>query len=168
VIIQLACREYHASRQTFLQLLGTEEAKEPGLHYILLNNIAYLDALLQDPSLLPEADQFSAEALKHLPWVPAVMGTRGTVLLELGQLDEGLASLKKSMSLHPDKHGKALNACHVAIGELRRGDREMARKYLASAKMLDPNCTLIADVESQMAKSRDNSVTSRKPPEITS
>ncbi len=156
-IIQMARGEHRASRETFLQLREMEVAREPGLHYILLNNIAYLDALLRDPALLPEADQLSTEALKHLPWVPAVVGTRGTVLVELGQFDEGIALLKKSMSLHADKQGKALNACHVAIGELQRGDPAAARKYLASAKTLDPNCLLIPDVEAQMAtKTRDD------------
>ncbi|MBN2119133.1 MAG: site-2 protease family protein [Anaerolineales bacterium] len=149
-MIQMACGEHLISRETFLRLLETEEAKEPALHYTLFNNVAYLDALLHDPSLLSEADQLSAEALKHLPWVPAVVGTRGTVLVELGQLDEGIALLKKSMSLHADKQGKAANACHVAIGELRRGDPDAARKYLASAKALDPKCLLIPDVEAQM------------------
>ncbi len=153
-IIQMARGEYGGSRQTFLQLLETEEARAPGLHYILLNNIAYLDALLRDPSLLPEADQFSAEALKHLPWLPAITGTRGTVLVELGQLDEGIALLKRSMSLSPDKQAKALNACHIAIGELRRGNLEGARKYLVSAKTLDASCFLIPYVEVQMTESR--------------
>ena len=149
-IIYMARREYQLARDIFLQLLDTEEAKQPGLHYILLNNIAYLNALLRDPALLPEADQFSAEALQHLPWVPPVIGTRGTVLVELGNLDEGIALLKKSMSLHAEKQGKALNACHIAIGELRRGDRSAARKYLATAKTLDPLCFLVPDVEAQL------------------
>lgn len=155
-MIQMARREFASSRETFLQLLGTENAKEPGLRYLLLNNIAYLDALLHDPSLFPEADQFSAEALKHMPWAGAVVGTRGTVLAEMGQLDEGIALLKKSMAMHPEKQGKALNACHIASGELRRGDHEEASKYLATAKVLDPDCFLIAEVEAQMVRTMDD------------
>ncbi|MDM7911753.1 MAG: hypothetical protein QUS09_01510, partial [Methanotrichaceae archaeon] len=155
-MIQMARREYSSSRETFLQLLETEAAKEPALRYTLLNNIAYLDALLRDPSLLPEADRFSAEALKHLPWASAVIGTRGTVLVEMGCLEEGIALLKKSMSLHPDKHGKALNACHIASGELRRENQKEARKYLASAKALDPSCFLIKEVDAEMPRTIDD------------
>lgn len=151
-IIQMARGEHHLSRETFLRLLETEDAKSPGLHYILLNNVAYLDVLLRDPSLLSEADRFSADAFKHLPWAPAVMGTRGTVLVELRQFDEGIALLRRSMSLHPDRQGKALDACHLAMSELRRGDPGAAQKYFASAKALDPNCMLIAQVEAEMAK----------------
>jgi Tfp pilus assembly protein PilF len=149
-IIQMANGESQASRETFLQILGTEEAQEPGLHYILLNNIAYLDCLLGNPALLPEADDYSTQAYKHLPWVPAILGTRGTVLVELGQFEEGIALLKRAMSLHVDKQGKAANACHIAIGEWRRGNPSTARKYLATARTLDSKSFLIPYVESQM------------------
>jgi tetratricopeptide (TPR) repeat protein len=149
-IIQMAAGEHQASRETFLQILETDEAKEPGLHYILFNNVAYLDALLRDPALLPEADDYSAQAFQHLPWVPAVIGTRGTVLVELGQFEAGIGLLKKSMSLNVDKQGKALNACHIAVGELRRGNPSAARKFLATAKTLDPTCFLVPYVESLM------------------
>jgi tetratricopeptide (TPR) repeat protein len=149
-IIQMAAGEHQASRETFLQSLETEEAKEPGLHYVLLNNVAYLDALLHDPALLPEADDYSAQAFQHLPWIPAIIGTRGTVLVELGQFEEGIALLTKSMSLNIEKRGKALNACHIAVGELRRGNPSAARKFLATAKTLDPKCFLFPYVESLM------------------
>jgi len=151
-IIQLARREYHDARETFTRLLVSEDTEQPGFRYILLNNIAYLDALLNDPSLLPEADEFSSEALKHLPWMPAVIGTRGTVLVELGQFEEGIELLKKAMDLHTDKQGKALNACHLALGEYRRGDANTADKYLSTAKTLDPECFLIPQVEAQVTK----------------
>jgi tetratricopeptide (TPR) repeat protein len=152
-ILQMARGEYPASRTTFLQLLETEESKEPALHYILLNNVAYLNALMGDPALLTEADQYSAEALKHLPWVAPVVGTRGTVLVELGQIEEGIALLTKAMSLHPDKQGKALNACHIALGEFRRGQAAEAHKYLVTAQTLDPDCVLLPRVKTELSGS---------------
>jgi tetratricopeptide (TPR) repeat protein len=150
-IIQMARRDYRESRETFLQLLAADDAREPGFHNLLLNNVAYLNALLRDATLLPEADEFSKEAFQHLPWVPAVIGTRGTVLVEMGRYEEGIALLRKSMSLHAEKQGKALNACHVALGELRRGDLAAARKYLAAAEVLDPNCFLLGEVRMEFS-----------------
>lgn len=150
-IILMADGEYPASRQTFLQLLETEDGKQPALRYILLNNVAYLNILMGDPALLPEADGYSAEALKHLPWVPPVIGTRGAVLIELGQVGEGVSLLKKSMSLHPDKQGKALNACHIALGEFRRGETIEAHKYLVTAQTLDPGCMLLPRVKAELS-----------------
>lgn len=149
-IILMARREYRESRETFVRLLHSDEGKEPALHYLLLNNIAYLNALLRDPGLLLEADQFSAEALQHLPWVPAVTGTRGSVLVEQGRLEEGIALLKKSMAQHAEKQGKALNACHIAIGEMRRGNLDAARAHLAIARTLDRQCFLLPEVETEL------------------
>lgn len=150
-VLQLALGQNQDARQTFIDLLETEDGKKPAMYYILLNNIAYLDALIGDPALFPEADEYSAKALKHLPWVSFIIGTRGTVLVEMGQLDEGIELLKKSMSLHVEKQGKALNACHLAIAEHRRGNHDAARKYLASARLLDPKCYLIPRAEIQLA-----------------
>jgi tetratricopeptide (TPR) repeat protein len=159
-ILQMARGEHQAARETFLQLLEADPEKQLGTRYILLNNVAYLDALMRDPALMPEADQYSTEALKHLPWVSAVVGTRGTVLVEMGQLEEGIALLKKSMSLHPDRQGKALNACHLAIAEFRRGHLEQAHKYMATARTLDPRCILLHEVEREL----DTPLTSRELP----
>lgn len=150
-IIQMARGEHRDSRETFLRLLEADHDKQPGFRYILLNNIAYLDIFLNDSALLPEADQFSAEALKNLPWFPAIIGTRGTVLVELGNLDEGIVLLKKAMSLHVDAQGKAVNACHLAVAEFRRGDLNAARKYLNSARTLDSKCFLLPTAEAQIA-----------------
>ena len=150
-VIRMARQEYHEARLIFLQLLDAEDDPElPGFRFIILNNIAYMDAIINDAEMLLEADNFSAEAFKNLPWIPAVVGTRGTVLVELGKLDEGIDLLKQSMSLHPDKQGKALNACHLAIGEFKRGNLDQARKYLESAKTLDAKCFLIPIVEADL------------------
>lgn len=149
-VLQLALGQNREARLTFIDLLETEDGKKPAMYYLLLNNIAYLDALIGDPSLFPEADEYSAKALKQLPWVAFIVGTRGTVLVEMGQLDEGIELLKKSMSLHVEKQGKAINACHLAIGEHRRGNHAAARKYLDSARLLDPKCYLIPRAEVQL------------------
>jgi hypothetical protein len=53
----------------------------------------------------------------------------------------------------PEFPCKALNACHLAMGELRRGDAGATHKYLASAKTLDPKCMLIPQAEAEMAQS---------------
>ena len=46
--------------------------------------------MLADPTLLEEAERFSRQALGELPWLSYVRGTRGSVLIELGQIDEGV------------------------------------------------------------------------------
>jgi tetratricopeptide (TPR) repeat protein len=152
-LIQMGRGDYSAARVTFQRLLETEDAKQPGYRYLMLNNLAYVNALSNDASLLPEADQLSADAFACLPWIPAIVGTRGTVLVEMGRFEEGIALLKKSMSMHSDKNGKALNACHAAVGEFRRGNAAEARKFLSAARTLDPKCILLARVEAEVGAS---------------
>jgi Flp pilus assembly protein TadD len=151
-VIQLTSGDHHAARQTFLQLLSTPGASQPGMRYILLNNVAYLDVILGDPSLLPEADQFSAEAVQNVPWEPSFLGTRGAVLAAFGKLEEGSDLLKKSISLHADPKNKALSVCHLALIEIQRGNPAQARKLLSTARSFDAKCFLIPRVEARLGK----------------
>jgi hypothetical protein len=135
------------AREVFLSQLSSEEAAKPQHKYILLNNVAYADVLLEDPQLLAEADGYSAEALRQMWWEPSIAGTRGAVLVELGRLDEGIALLRESLEKHKDPYGRAANACHLAIGESRRGDLEMAKRYYQLARKLDSGNYLLERVD---------------------
>ncbi len=151
VLVQMA--EFEPAKKVFLQALESDPQIQPELKYILLNNIAYSDVMLADPALLAEADDFSLQAHQQAPWVPAIVGTRGAVLVALDKVEEGLPLLKSAMGKNPDKRGKALDACFIARGAYRRGDRAEAEKYLASARMLDPKCILIDKVSSEISTS---------------
>lgn len=136
-------KEYAKAREIFQSLLSSEDAKNPFVKYLMYNNIAYVDALLRNPDLLPEADRYSAEALRQLPWEASIIGTRGTVLLETGRLDEGIALLKEALAKHKTASGKAANAYHLSVGEGRRGNAEAGRRYLELARKYDPDLFLL-------------------------
>ena len=110
---------------------------------MMLNNIAYADALIGGTERLEEADRFSMEAMKNLSWMPSIKGTRGTVLLELGKHDEALPLLRQAMQTHDVLNNKAQNACWLALAEIRRGDLHAGQKYLDEARKLDSSCFLI-------------------------
>ena len=93
--------------------------------------------------MLPEADDFSRQALEKAPWVVYFKGTRGIVLVELGRYDEGIALLEEAMRKHPDNWGKAINACYLGIAAGRRGFPSESRHYFALARKLDPYCPLL-------------------------
>jgi len=120
---------------------------KPELHYLILNNIAYADVLIGDRSLLAEADTYSAEAYKNAPWLPPIIGTRGAVLVELGQVEPGIGLLKQALEKHTDAQSKALNACYLAIAESRRDNATTAQKYLETARSLDSTCYLLQKAE---------------------
>jgi hypothetical protein len=126
----------------FVRILGLAEL-ECTMRLLMLNNVAYADALLGEPDLLPEADEYSREALKHLAWHASVKGTRGTVLVERGQLEAGIALLKEALQEHTEPENKALNACHLAVAEQKRRDFKAAAEYWELARMLDMDCPLL-------------------------
>jgi tetratricopeptide (TPR) repeat protein len=138
----LSLARFNEARECFLKILPRTD-QDRFLHSILLNNIAYADALVGGPELLAEADRYSAEAMKTLSWVPSIKGTRGTVLSELGKLDEAVPLLREVMLTHDDPHNRAQNACLLAIAEARRGDLVAARRYLEEARKFDPKCFLL-------------------------
>jgi tetratricopeptide (TPR) repeat protein len=138
----LQARRYLDARDCFLRLLPNI-AQSGTLRVVLLNNIAYADAMIGDSSLLDEADQYSKEALEKIPWIPAFNGTRGTVLVAKGQVDDGIEFLKKAFQDDVDTASKATNACHLAVAEKMRGNPTESALYLKVAKDLDPHCPLL-------------------------
>ena len=109
----------------------------------MLNNLAYVDALLGRAELLPEADDFSRRALELNPGSIELRGTRGVVLVELGKFDEGVAMLQYGLRYHPEKSGRAIDACYLGIAAARRGYASECLSYLAIARKLDPHCPLL-------------------------
>lgn len=150
-VIELSRGEIGRSRATFVELLEARPNLQPEMKYLLQNNIACTNIYLDDPALLPQADAFSAEAYQNAPWQPEFSGTRGAVLIELGQVDEGLPLVQDAMQKAVTAHSKALDACFVAIGEARRGNAAEARRYLDAARQLDPDCLLLAMTERKIA-----------------
>ncbi len=151
--VYIRTTDFAAARQAFIQALEAEADLPPGVKYLLLNNIAFADLMLADPALIPQADEYSAQAYQQVPWEPAVSGTRGAALVTLGRPDEGLPLLKFALDKNPDKMGKATEACWIARGELRRGRRLEAVRYLEAARSLDPACALLAPVGRELEES---------------
>jgi hypothetical protein len=130
----------------------TETKKADGVRYARLNNIAYVDALIGDPQLLPEADAYSREAYEAAPWLSYIVGTRGTVLVAMGQLEAGIKLLKESFETGRTPRSKAENACHLAMAYFRTGDRVQADNYLKLARQLDSGCRFIEWAERECGR----------------
>ena len=142
--------EVAKGRELYLALLATS-GLEPQMRALSLNNLAWADCLLGDPNLLEEADRSSEEALRTAPWMPAFKGTRGSVLVDLERVDEGLALLRESMERADNPQSKALNACYLAMGEARKGNVAEARRCLDAARSLDPGCLLLDRASGRLA-----------------
>ena len=107
---------------------------------LLLNCIAWADLVSWNPEKLESADKCSAQAIEALPWVPAIKGTRGSVLLTSGKVDDGIYLLEQAWAENEDPSNQALNAAFLALGAARLGRHEEARNWLRQAGKLDPGC----------------------------
>ena len=114
---------------------------------LLMDDIAYVDALTGTKELLDEADEYSDHALKVFPWSASVKGTRGTVFVQRGQLADGIGLLQHSLEECEERAERAQQAGWLAIAETRRGNYEAARSYIKIARELQSECSLVARAE---------------------
>jgi len=128
--------DYAKARTILLKLLENDKLPT-SLRTLFVNNLAYADALSDNPAWLSEADAYSKDAYTMAPWMASIAGTRGTVLVALGNYPEGIELLKKSMEDADTPRSRAENACHIAVGLVKTGQRNEALKYLQLAKELD-------------------------------
>ena len=147
----IEAREFSDARALFQKLLQDCDADDLGLRALLMSDIACVDALIGGTSLLDEADEYSDYAIKILPWMAGVKGTRGTVLVERGGLLDGIPLLEASLREAEEPWGRAQSACFLAIAQARRGNHEKAAEYLNLARQLHPECFLIPRAERSLA-----------------
>jgi tetratricopeptide (TPR) repeat protein len=142
---------YTVARQIFKRLLRRKSTPERW-HTSLMNNIAYTDALMGDPALLPEADRYSEEAYRGFPDEDFIVGTRGMVLVEMGKYEEGVKLLNEATDMYDTAQGKAVNFCHLSIAYTRMGDPDKAAKSLKKARRLDSRCFVLKLAEAEAKK----------------
>ena len=142
-VLLLRSHSFAEARSVYLKILPESE-KQPANHALILNNIAYADALLDRADLLAEADSYSEKAMAVLAWHPSIKGTRGTVLVQFGRVEEGIELLKAALAGHDVVQNKAENACILAMTEAKRGNDSASRQYLEEARRWIPDsCTFL-------------------------
>lgn len=144
----LMLKDFQGSRDHKLALLERKDLSAQ-LRTVLLNNIAWVDLLL-GADFLDEAERFSLEAFEADPKRAPYQGTRGSVLIERGDLEEGLLLVRLALEGNSLPQLKALNACYLAIGESKRGNRPEAERMLALARTLDADAILLEKAETAM------------------
>jgi hypothetical protein len=148
-LAQLGAEDFPAARETLVECLAAcgEDLQQRAL---CLNNVAWCDLFLDAPLWLDEAESYSAEAFRIAPWFAPIRGTRGMVLVECGELDEGIDLLKKALAGNRDAFSKATNACCLAIAFAKKRDPDESRRHLVNARKLDAKCSLIARAEKEL------------------
>jgi hypothetical protein len=95
-----------------------------------------------------EADRYSEELFQANPTEWTVKGTRGSVLVEKGEIEAGQAMLQEVMEHDPSAFDRAIAASFLALAELKRNNRETALEWLRISRDLDPDCASMHRIES--------------------
>jgi tetratricopeptide (TPR) repeat protein len=112
------------------RILGSREA-------LFLNNVAYATLLTSsEPNALQRAYDHARRAFRMAPWLGAIRGTWGAVLVETGDVEQGLACLTEAAQEAETPRAKAANLAYAAIGHHRLGRRDEAAKLLEEARGL--------------------------------
>lgn len=84
------------------------------------------------------ADRFSAEAIRLAPQLVTIQGTRGSVLAELGRLDEAEALLGPVFETANPGINRAYSALYLAVIWSRRGQKGKAKEFAQEAQRNEP------------------------------
>lgn len=141
--------DYQKAIEIFEKLIQNNKI-DKGVQIFIKNNLASAYVFLGQKELLPEADRLSKEVYNNAPWVSMYKCTRGAVLIELNNIDEGLDLLRKAIAEEESPESKASLACYIAIGEVRKKNIDEGIAYLDEAKRFDSDCYLIPKVEGEI------------------
>ena len=155
---------YATARAIFLELvdedrravaggLGHREGPSRGIR---LNNLAWCDLMLQDPSLVTEALDASAGAIDLLPEHPAVRGTRAFALIVGGRPGEGIDLGHAAYAKTKEAGPRALQACVLAIGYARDWRFRQAERWIDVARRIDLGCSLLVRAKAELEAIRSS------------
>jgi hypothetical protein len=112
-----------------------EDGDKDGVAWVNAN-VAWNAVLIGDRELLPLADPLSQKAIAQLPQAPEVQGTRGAVLVEMGDGDAGAKLLLEAVRRVEARDDKALFAQYLAKAVRQTGETELADEFIGLARFL--------------------------------
>ena len=104
----------------------------------VLDYLACLPIMENLKNFLPMADACSREALELQPQNLTVKGTRGSILVELGRIDEGEPLLNEVYATSEADHDKGISAFYLGLIAKARGDLDRAKMFAAKALLRFP------------------------------
>jgi hypothetical protein len=124
--------------------LYREQLSNPALSQheraLVLDGFATCVLMYGAREFLAEADRYSQELCELKPGEWTVKGTRGSILVETGDLVHGMAMLLEVMEHDPSAFDRAIAASFLALAEFKKCNQESALKWLRISQDLDPNC----------------------------
>lgn len=93
--------------------------------------------------LLAEVDRYSLLALEVQPEVNTLKGTRGSILIEMGRVGEGVAMLEEVFRDADTTTDKAICAFYLALASLQKGDEAGTRMWCEQLMQFGPSQWLV-------------------------
>jgi tetratricopeptide (TPR) repeat protein len=123
----------------------------------LLDSLSCLPLYHGRIDLLVRADAWSNEALRHAPLAITLKGTRGSVLIELGRLDEGINLLREVLKVSEDSIDQCISHAYLAKAAACKANFTEARTLLAKAVAIQPDHRVVKRIASFISASSASS-----------
>ena len=101
---------------------------------------------------MPDADEWSALALQLQPEKLSFKGTRGAILIEQGNYDEGEVLLKEMVEKSESDIDNGVASLFLALCAKHRNDVTSAIRLARRAKLIFPVPWLLKRIESEFGK----------------
>ena len=127
----MECLRFEESKSILLNIL--QQKYDPKYEASIYNNLTWLYLLNMKQESLLEADKFSKKIMDLNPNHTNFRNTRGCVLIELGEIAEGIVMLEGQTDLNKSIDEKTNNPTgfiYLAYGYFLKGDQKTADKYL--------------------------------------
>lgn len=127
----IKCLELTDAKEILLNLINEKSVNE--YDCVIYNNLAYTYLLINSEELLLVANKYSKMAFELRPDIPSIQSTRGTILIEIGDVDEGIRILENnfnSRNKSDDISDKINTIIYLAYAYHQKVDEENMKKYL--------------------------------------
>lgn len=125
---RILTREYDDAVALLREAVSLPQKDDP--RALSLNNLAWALLLAQPDGWLDEADRASADSIAIKPWLEPLMGTRGCVLMHLGELAEARDLLRRAVRADAGRHDLVVLHRHLLRAEHGLGNLYAARASL--------------------------------------
>ncbi len=116
-----------AARKCLDEAIDT--ASTDSLKVSLCDQAANLVIVGRLTELLPAIDRYSQFALQLQPGEITLEGTRGSILVELDQIEAGAQMLQKVFEQSESEDDKTISAFYLALASLKAGDLAVSRSW---------------------------------------
>jgi len=145
-------QETNDSRHFDVLLRFIEAPQLPSNYIAVLIDTALTAQLSRGPSDRPEVEEKLSRQLLELKDDNSTQGTRGSVLIDIGRIEEGKALLEEVLANAQSKVEKTYSTIFLALVAKAEGDLAQAREYAATARKLDPSCPALKRVTNLLGR----------------